>query len=102
MAGNWKGLYEQIFTTTSSISVTHAQNRIQVALMVVIDGVVRNDLVDTVIPDSGDPRNTVDVTLLSSQSGIILVMDVDYIWGQMPTPESASTLSNAIHTDVAA
>jgi len=48
MAGGFIALYEQDFTTTSSITVTHNLDRVICAARVIIGSAVRNDLVESV------------------------------------------------------
>lgn len=94
MAGGFVALYEQDFTTTSSITVTHNLDRVICAVRVIIGAVVRNDLVESVVPSPADPRNVIIVTLKASNSGTIQIIDSDYIWGSLPTPEGAAALGN--------
>ena len=96
MAGGFEALYFQDFTTTSSITVTHNLDRVICAVRVIIGNTVRNDLVSKIVPSVSDPRNVIIVTLNSSNSGVIQIIDSDYIWNTLPTPEGASVLENNI------
>ena len=96
MAGGFEALYTQDFSSTSSVTVTHNLDRVICAVRVIIGSVVRNDLVESVIPSVADPRNVIIVTLKASNSGTIQIMDSDYIWGTLPTPEGAAALGNNI------
>jgi len=101
MAGVWTNLYQQDFTSVSSVTVTHNTDRVQVAVLVTIGGEVRNDLIDSITIDSVDPRNKLVVTLTSSQSGTVNIADADFAWANLPSPEESSQLEDAIHVDVA-
>ena len=101
MAGSFESLYEVAFTSTSTVTVTHGLNRVQVAVLVRVGNESRNDLISTVIPNPANPRNEVVVTLTSSQSGSVLVLDTDYLFANIPTPEAAARGDSTIHTNVA-
>jgi len=101
MAGSFDKLFSTSFSSTAVVTVTHNLNRLQVAVLVRVGDVARNDLIETVIPSTSDPRNEVVVNLSSAQSGEVLVLDTDYIFANIPTPEAASVGENAVHTDVA-
>jgi len=94
MAGGFEALYTQDFSSTSSITVTHNLDRVICAVRVMIGSLVRNDLVESVVPSPADPRNVIIVTLKASNSGTIQIIDSDYIWGTLPTPEGAAALGN--------
>jgi len=96
MAGGVNALYSQSFTSTDTISVTHNLDRVVYAVRVIIGNVVRNDLVQTTTPSVSDPRNIAEVVLTSSQSGTIQILDSDYIWGTLSSPEGAAALQNNI------
>jgi len=101
MAGSFDSLFETSFTSTATVTVTHNLNRLQVAVLVRVGNAARNDLIETVVPSPTDPRNEVVITLSSAQSGNVLVLDTDYIFANIPTPEAASRGENTLHTDVA-
>lgn len=96
MAGTFDLLYSQSFTATDTISVNHGQNRYQVGVIVSISGEVRNDLLEEITLDSGDPRNTLTITLSSPQTGLVKIVDSDYSWANMPTPEESADLPSVI------
>jgi len=90
VAGQFELLFSVDFTSTASITVTHNLDRLQVAVLVRIGDVARNDLITTVTPLDTDPRNAVVVTLDSAQTGAILVVDTDYVFANIPSAENAS------------
>ena len=96
MAGSFVALYRQEFTSVSTITVTHNLDRVICAVRVNIDSTIRNDLVQSIYPSMSDPRNELIVTLKSTNTGIIQIVDSDYIWGSLPTPEGAAALENNI------
>jgi len=96
MAGSFTELYSQEFTSTSTITVTHNLDRVICAVRVIVGGGVRNDIVQSVVPSESDPRNEIIVTLGSANTGLLQVVDSDYIWASLPTPEGASALENNI------
>jgi len=96
MAGGFDALFSQTFTSTDAITVTHNLDRVVFAVRVLIGDVARNDLVQTITPSASDPRNIIEVTLTSSQSGLIQIIDSDYLWGTLPSPEGAAALQNNI------
>jgi len=94
MAGQFYPLFSQTFSGVSSITVTHNLGRMQVGIIVRIGNAARNDLINTVAPSIGDPRNEVVVELTSSQTGEILVFDTDYVFANIPSPEDAASIAN--------
>jgi len=102
MAGQFELLFSVDFSSSASITVTHSLDRLQVAVIVRIGDVSRNDLITTVTPLDSDPRNAVVVTLDSAQTGRILVVDTDYVFANIPSSENAGVLSGgaALTTDV--
>lgn len=98
MAGKFQELYTQRFGGglggVLSASVTHNLNRVVCAARVIVDGEVRNEIVDSIIPSESDPRNEFVVNFNTASSGVIQVVDSDYIWTSLPTPEGASALGN--------
>ena len=101
MAGTFYSLFSVAFVSTATVTVTHNLDRVQVAVLVRVGNEARNDLVESVVPSPADPRNVVVVTLASAQSGAVLVLDTDYIFANIPTPEVASRGGSTIHTNVA-
>jgi hypothetical protein len=94
VAGTFSLLYSQSFAATSSVTVAHGLDRLQVGLVVRVGEVARNDLIESITPTQADPRNSVEVVLSSAQTGDVLVLDTDYVFANIPTPESASTLGS--------
>jgi len=93
MAGSFYKLFEQSFTSTTSVTVVHGLDRLQVAVSVRIGNVARNDLIESAYPNPTDPRNEVIVTFASAQTGNIVVIDTDYVFSAIPTPENTAVLS---------
>jgi len=79
MPGTYTVLHKQDFTATDTIAVTHDLGRYPFGLVVqvVIDGETRNDLIRSILPDSDDPINKLNVILTSSQSGALQVLNTD-------------------------
>ena len=94
MAGTFDLLYTQNFTATDTIVVNHGLNRYQVGVIVNVDGVVRNDLLQSITLDPVDPRNSLTIVMDSSQTGAVKVVDSDYSWANMPTPEGAVSIES--------
>ena len=99
MAGKFQELYTQRFGgglggDVLSARVNHNLNRVVCAARVIVDGEVRNEIVDSIIPSESDPRNVFVVNFNTASSGVIQVVDSDYIWTSLPTPEGASALGN--------
>lgn len=93
MAGQFFGLFQVSFSAVSTITVTHNLDRAQVGVIVRIGNVARNDLIDTITPVAGNARNEVVVVLDSSQSGEIIIVDTDYIFAAIPSPENAASIA---------
>jgi len=93
MAGQFVGLFEVPFSAVSTITVTHNLDRAQVGVIVRIGNVARNDLIDTITPVAGNARNEIVVVLDSSQSGEIIIVDTDYIFAAIPSPENAASIA---------
>ena len=101
MAGSFDSLFQTTFASTATVTVTHNLDRLQVAVLVRVGNEARNDLIESVVPSTSDPRNEVVVTLSSAQSGQVIVLDTDYIFANIPTPEAASRGGSTVHTNVA-
>jgi len=87
MAGKFRELYTQEFgggLGVLSVNVVHNLNRVVCAARVIVRGEVRNDIVDSIVPSESDPRNEFVVTFNSASSGVIQVVDSDYIWTSLP------------------
>lgn len=93
MAGSFRALFTSSFTNQTTFTVTHNLNRLQVAVLVRVGDEARNDLVTSIAPDPTNPRNEIVVTLDSQQSGSVILLDTDYIFANMPTPENTAILS---------
>ena len=65
MAGQFELLFSVDFAAVDTITVTHNLDRLQVGVIVRIGNVSRNDLIESIVPLDGDPRNAVVVTLTS-------------------------------------
>jgi len=103
MAGSFKLLYSQEFSSTDTIIVNHSLDRYQLGVIVSIDGSAdSSELISSIDLDSVDPRNSLTITLASSQTGFIKIIDTDYSWANMPTPEESAGLPNAINSGDAA
>ena len=97
MAGNFKLLFSQEFAATDTITVNHSLDRYQMGVIVSIDGSAdSSELISSIQLDSGDPRNSLTITLASDQSGFVKIVDTDYSWANMPTPEESAGLPDAI------
>jgi hypothetical protein len=97
MAGNFKLLFSQEFAATDTITVNHSLDRYQMGVIVTIDGSAdSSELISSIQLDSGDPRNSLTITLTSDQSGFVKIVDTDYSWANMPTPEESAGLPDAI------
>ncbi len=79
MAGNFSLLYTEEFQDSSEVSVTHDLNAYQVAVVVRVGNIARNDLIESVTVDQGDPRNALSVKLLSVCSGEVLILGADHV-----------------------
>ncbi len=103
MAGNFNLLYSQAFSGTDTITVNHSLDRYQVGVIVTIDGSAdSSELISSIQLDSGDPRNSLTITLASVQTGFVKIIDTDYSWANMPTPEESAGLPDVINSVSAA
>ena len=89
MAGQFELLFSVDFAAVDTVTVTHNLDRLQVGVIVRIGNVSRNDLIESITPLEGDPRNAVVVVLTGAQTGSILIADTDYVFANIPTPEGA-------------
>lgn len=76
-------LFRQEFTDTDSIVVTHNSDTLVTSARVLINDIVMNNLIESVVPSVSDPRNELTVTLTSVQTGVIQLVST----GLAPTPE---------------
>jgi len=103
MAGNFNLLYSQTFSATDTIVVNHSLNRYQMGVIVTIDGSAdSSELISSIDLDPLDPRNSLTITLASAQTGFIKIIDTDYSWANMPTPEESAELPDVIISGSAA
>ena len=97
--GSFKLLYSQEFTSTDTIIVNHSLDRYQVAVAIDIptgtgQGIMNDpSIIDSVIIDPLNPRNSLTVKLKSPQTGVIKVLDSTYVWGYAPSPEESAEIS---------
>ena len=92
MAGAWKELFAQTFSSSSSIPITHNLDRVQLGAMVLVDGVSRTDLIDVIELSSVDPRNALTITLTSSQSGTVVLVDMNVALASIRNPGETAAL----------
>lgn len=77
MAFTANELFREEFTSQSLVVVEHSLNREHLDVKLIIDGLSRPDLMSNVIVDRDDPTNKFAVSLTSSQSGVIQVLEKD-------------------------
>jgi len=103
MAGNFNLLYTQSFTATDTIVVNHSLNRYQMGVIITIAGSADSSaLISSIDLDPVDPRNSLTITLTSAQTGFVKIIDTDYSWANMLTPEESAELPDAIISGSAA
>lgn len=103
MAGSFNLLYSQAFSATDTIVVNHSLDRYQFGVIISIDGSAdSSQLISSIQLDSGDPRNSLTITLASSQTGLVKIVDTDYSWANMPTPEESAGLPDVMISGSAA
>jgi len=96
MAGQFELLFSVSFSAVSSVTVTHNLDRLQVGVMARIGSVTRNDLIASITPLNSNPRNAVVVMFHGTETGEILITGTDYVFANIPTPEVATALGNAL------
>jgi len=86
-------LFRQPFTSSDTIVVPHNADSLAVAVRVLIDDNVDNQLVESIICDPIDPRNVITVKLTSVQTGTIQVVSTGIAASPTvdPTVPGAST-----------
>lgn len=85
MASFYEVAFEQAFTSTASVVVTHNLNRNDLNVRVVIGSVERQDLVDSVTVNQSDPTNEFTVALSSAQTGVVQVLTGDLVPVNLPS-----------------
>jgi len=70
-------VFRQDFTSTSVVVVAHNTNNLYVQVRLLIDDIVQNSLIESVVLDSSDPRNSVTVTLTGTYSGVVQLVTTD-------------------------
>jgi len=94
MAGNFNLLYSQTFTATDAIVVNHSLDRYQMGVIITINGSADSStIISSIDLDSVDPRNSLTITLNSAQTGLVKIVDTDYSWANMPTPEESTQVT---------
>lgn len=95
MAGSFKKLYQQSFTDSSNITVTHNQNKIGLGVMVTSASIARPDIINYIKFTPGNERNQFILNLTAQSSGEVLVIESDYMWTNTPVPEVVQALSGS-------
>lgn len=95
MAGSFKKLYQQSFTDSNNITVTHNQNKVGLGVMVTSASIARPDIINYITFPSGNERNEFTLNLTSQSTGEILVVESDYMWTNTPVPEVVQALSGS-------
>ena len=95
MAGSFKKLYEEDVSSVSEVTIQHDLDRVVCAVRFCTNGAIRNDLVKSIVPSEDDPRNKIKISFTETiSSGNIQIVDSNYIWSTLPSPEGASRLEN--------
>jgi len=92
MAGDYKLLFEQEFSATDTIVVNHSLDRYKLAVLVSVDGETDGNHIQDITLDSADPRNSLTVTLTSSLTGTIKIVDSGPCWATLPSPAEKAAL----------
>lgn len=95
MAGAWQELFSQGFSSSSSVVVNHNLDRVQLAVMVLVDGASRTDLIQDMTLSESDPRNSLTVNLTSAQTGTILIVDMNVALASIKNPDEQATTQQA-------
>lgn len=72
-------LFRQDFTAVSEITVTHNLDIESLDIKVIVADIVRTDLIRRILVNPNDPTNEFTVDLISSQTGVIQVLEVDRV-----------------------
>lgn len=91
MAGFYSQLFREDFTSTDTVVVAHGLGRYNIVVRLVVGGEERSDLIESVMLDPADPRNSLTVNLTSVQTGFVQIMSSDVSAAGLATPEVAST-----------
>ena len=95
MAGSFKKLYEEDISSVSEVTIQHDLDRVVCAVRFCTNGAIRNDLIKCIVPSEDDPRNKITISFTETiSSGNIQIVDSNYIWSTLPSPEGASRLEN--------
>jgi len=89
-------LYTQDFTLEDTIIVPHGLDRLQTACRVLVNGEARNDIIQSIVPSDSDPRNELTVSLTEVASGVVQILDSNYVFSNIPTPEDTSALATNV------
>jgi hypothetical protein len=89
-------LYTQDFTLEDTIVVPHGLDRLQTACRVIVAGAARNDIVQSIVPSDSDPRNQLTISLTETASGVIQILDSNYIFSNIPTPEDTAAIATNV------
>jgi len=95
MSGALYKLGEMPFAATDTVFYQHNLDREQVGVMVIVNGEQQNAAITSIQLSPADPRNALTVSLSSVLSGSLLLVDSDYIWSAIPTPEEKAALQSA-------
>ena len=79
MAGLFELKYEQEFTSSSSIVLTHNADNDFLKIRLIVNNIARPDLVIDIKPTVANPRNELTVELSSLQTGKIQIIETDVI-----------------------
>lgn len=79
MAGRWRELFRQDFTSSADVEVVHNKDIEYPAVKVLIDGDFRPDLISSISVKSDDPTNILFVCLGSPQTGVIQLIEYDVV-----------------------
>lgn len=94
MAGQIYELASLAFAATDTVTFAHGLDREQVGIMVIVNGEQQNANITSVELSPTDPRNALTVTLDAPMTGVLLLVDSDYIWSAIPTPEEKAGLQS--------
>jgi len=93
-------LHKQSFSSSSSIEVTHNLDRENLGVQVIVDDVVRADLITDIVSDEADPKNKFTVELSSAQTGVLQVLAPGVFMTTQFTGAEKVLAGHAIHDNV--